>query len=101
MRPPAPILQCLRPKCLLSRFHPRSRHIQGKNMARLFVRGSYSARVPRSSLAEVHREFVQHIVEEEADGQEERQDDRREYRQQRKENGEVAENQTHNMSARR
>ena len=28
------------------------------------VRGSFSARVPRSSLAEVHREFVHHIVEE-------------------------------------
>ena len=33
------------------------------------MRGSYSARVPRSSLTEVHREFVHHIVEEEADGQ--------------------------------
>ena len=63
------------------------------------VRGSYSARVPRSSLAEVHREFVHHIVEDEADGQEERQDDRREDRHQRKESGDVAENQTHNMSA--
>ena len=29
------------------------------------VRGSYSARVPRSSLAKVHREFVHHIVENE------------------------------------
>ena len=37
------------------------------------VRGSYSARLPRSSLAEVHREFVHHIVEDEVDGQEERQ----------------------------
>ena len=37
------------------------------------MRGSYSARVPRSSLAEVHREFVHHIVEDEVDGQEERQ----------------------------
>ena len=63
------------------------------------VRGSYSARVPRSSLAEVHREFVHHIVEDEVDGQEERQDDRREDRQQREESGEVEENQTHNMSA--
>ena len=50
-------------------------------------------------LAEVHREFVHHIVEDEVDGQEERQDDRREDSQQRKENGEVEENQTHNMSA--
>ena len=63
------------------------------------VRGSYSARVPRSSLAEVHREFVHHIVEEEVDGQEERQDDKREDRQQGEESGEVAENQPHNMSA--
>ena len=63
------------------------------------MRGSYSARVPRSSLAEVHSEFVHHIVEYEVDGQEERQDDRREDRQQREENGEVEDNQTHNMSA--
>ena len=35
------------------------------------MRGSYSARVPRSSLAEVDREFVHHIVEEEVAGQEE------------------------------
>ena len=33
------------------------------------VRGSYSARVPRSSSAEVHKEFVHHIVEEEVYGQ--------------------------------
>ena len=63
------------------------------------MRGSYSARVPRSSLTEVHREFVHHIVEEEADGQEEKQDDRRKDRQQGEESGEVAENQTHNTSA--
>ena len=63
------------------------------------MRASYSARVPRSSLAEVHREFVNHIVEDEVDGQEERQDDRREDRQQGEESGEVEENQTHNMSA--
>ena len=42
------------------------------------VRRSYSARVPRSSLARVHREFVHHIVEDEVDGQEEGQDDKRE-----------------------
>ena len=48
-------------------------------------RGPYSARVPKSSVAEVHREFVHHIVEEEADGQEERQDDKREDRQQEEE----------------
>ena len=47
------------------------------------VRGSYSARVPRSSLARVHREFVLHIVEDEVDGQEEGQDDKREDDQQR------------------
>ena len=51
--------------------------------------------------AEVHREFVHHIVEDEVNGQEERQDDRREDGQQREESGEVEENQTHNMSARR
>ena len=49
------------------------------------VRGSYSARVPRSSLAGVHEGFVHHIVEEEADGQEEKQDDRRQDRQQEEE----------------
>ena len=53
-----------------------------------FVRGSYSA-VPRSSFAEVHREFVHHIGEDEVDGQEERQDDRREDREQREESGEA------------
>ena len=63
------------------------------------MRVSYSARVPRSSLAEAHREFVHHIVEDEVDGQEERQDDRREDGQQGEESGEVEENQTHNMSA--
>ena len=63
------------------------------------MRGSFSARLPRSSLAEVHKEFVHHIVEDEGDGQEERQDDRREDGQQREENGEVEENQTRNMSA--
>ena len=45
------------------------------------MRGSYSARVSRSSLTGVHREFVHHIVEEEVDGQEEKQNDRREDRQ--------------------
>ena len=63
------------------------------------MRGSYSARVPRSSVAEVHREFVHHIVEDEVDGYEERQDDNREDRQQREESRVVEENQTHNMSA--
>ena len=32
------------------------------------VRGSYSVRVPRSSIASVHREFVHHIVKDEVDG---------------------------------
>ena len=62
------------------------------------VRGSCSARVPKSSLARVHKVFVLHIMEEEAESQEDEQDDRREERQQEEE-GRVAENQTHNMSA--
>ena len=56
------------------------------------MRGSYSARVPRSSSAEVHREFVHHIVEDEVDGPEERQEDEREDGQQREENREIEEN---------
>ena len=63
------------------------------------VRGSYSARVPRSSFGRVRREFIHHMMEDEVDGQEERLDDRREDRQQREESGEVEENQTHNMNA--
>ena len=47
----------------------------------------------------MHRVFVLHIVEEEAKDQEDEQDDRREDRKQEEEMGEVAENQTHNMSA--
>ena len=58
------------------------------------MRGSYTARVPMSSCARVHREY-----EDEVDGLEERQGDTREDRQQRGESGEVEENQTHNMSA--
>ena len=38
MRQSFPIPQCLRPKCLLSRFLPRSTHIQGIYLARLFSR---------------------------------------------------------------
>ena len=53
------------------------------------MRGSYSARVPRSSLAEVHREFVHHILEDEVDGQEEGQRDKREDGEQREESGVV------------
>ena len=39
---------------------------------------AYSARVPRSSSARVHKEFVHHVLEDEVDGQEEGQDDKRE-----------------------
>ena len=56
------------------------------------VRGSYSARVPRSSLARVRRVLVPHIMEEEDERQENEKDDRREDGQQRVE-GRVAENQ--------
>ena len=49
------------------------------------MRGSYSAKVARSSLARVHREFVHHILEDVVDGQEEGQDDKREDGQQREE----------------
>ena len=55
--------------------------------------------MPRSSLAGVHREFVHHTVEDEVDGQEERQDDKREDGQQREESGEVEESQNNDMSA--
>ena len=47
----------------------------------------------------MHREFVHHIVEDEVDGQEERQYDKREDGQQREESGEVAESQNNHMSA--
>ena len=63
------------------------------------VRGLYSARVPRSSLASVHRVFILHIVEEEAEHQVDEKDDRREKSGQQEEEGTVAENQTYNMSA--
>ena len=61
------------------------------------MRRSYSARVPRSSLARVHREVVHHILEDEVDGQEERQDDKREDGQQREESGVVEESQNKHM----
>ena len=51
----------------------------------------------RSSLAEVHREFVHHIVEDEVDGQEEGQDDKREDGEQREESGVVEESQNKHM----
>ena len=53
------------------------------------MRGPYSARVPRSSLERVYREFVHHNAEDEVDGQEEGQDDKREDGQQREESGAV------------
>ena len=55
------------------------------------MRGSYSTRVPKSSLAEVHREFVHHILEDEVDGQKEGQGDKREDVEQREESGVVEE----------
>ena len=61
------------------------------------MRGSYSARVPKSSISGVHKDFVHHIVEDEAEDYVNEQDDRRESGQQEEEG--VAENQTHNMSA--
>ena len=45
----------------------------------------------------VYREFVHHIVEDEVDGQEERQDDRREDGEQREESGVVEEGQNKHM----
>ena len=64
------------------------------------MRGSYSARVPRSSLARVHREFVHHILEDEDDEQEEGPDDKREDGEQREESGVVEESQNkHIMGA--
>ena len=64
-----------------------------------FVRGSYSAKVPMSSLARVHREFVHHIAEDEVDGQEEGQDDKSEDGQQRDESAVIEESQNKHMSA--
>ena len=52
--------------------------------------GSYSARVPRSS-AEVHKEFVHHILEDEVDGQKEGQGDQREDGEEREINAVVEE----------
>ena len=46
----------------------------------------------------MHRVFVLHIVEEEAEDQVDEKDDRRESGQEEEE-GRIAENQTHNMSA--
>ena len=55
------------------------------------VRGSYSARVPRSSLVEVHRAFVHHILEVEVVGQQEEQGDQRDDEEEEEVNGEVEE----------
>ena len=55
------------------------------------MRGSYSAGVPRSSLAEVHKEFVHHILEDEVDGQKEGQGDKKEDGEEREESGIVEE----------
>ena len=63
------------------------------------VRGSYSARVSRSSLARVRRVLVPHFMEEEGEDQEDEEDDGREEGQQEVE-GRVAEDQNnHIMSA--
>ena len=59
------------------------------------VRGSYSARVPRSSLARVRRVLVSHIMEEEGEDQED-EDDKREQGQQEVE-GRIAENQNNHI----
>ena len=53
--------------------------------------------MPRFSLARVRREFVHHIVEDEVDGQEERQDGKREDGEQREEIGVVEESQNKHM----
>ena len=63
------------------------------------VGGSFSARVPRSS-AELHRGFVQHILEDEVDWQKEEQGDQREEDEEEKVNGDVeAIRETHNNNA--
>ena len=64
---------------------------------RLRVRGSFSARMPKSSFAEVRRVLVPHMEDE--DDQENEKEDEREDGKQRVE-GRVVENQaTHKMSA--
>ena len=64
------------------------------------VGGSFSARVPRSS-ADARRVLVHHILEDEVDGQEEGQDDKRcresEDGEQREESGVVEESQNKHM----
>ena len=45
MSPSAPILQCLRPQCLFSRFPPRATHSQGIYLVRLSCRTDAVAQV--------------------------------------------------------
>ena len=47
--------------------------------------------MPKSSLAEMYKEFVHHILEDEVDGQKKRQNDKREDGEEREENGIVEE----------
>ena len=61
------------------------------------MRGVVLGKVPRSSLARVHGEFVHHILEDEVDGQEEGQDDKKEDGEQREESGVVEESQNKHM----
>ena len=83
------------------RTHADSRHHSTAKRSLRTVRGSYSARVPRSSFARVRRVLVSHIMEEEEEAEdlEDEQSDRREDRQQEKE-GRIEESQNnHIMSA--
>ena len=58
--------------------------------------GSFSAKVPRSS-AEVRRVFAHHMLEDEVDGQNERQVDQREDVEEGEESGVVEESQNKHM----
>ena len=51
--------------------------------------------MPRSSLAEVHKEFVHHILEDEVDGQKEGEGDKREDDEENEESGVVAQQPQH------
>ena len=62
------------------------------------MRGSFSARVPRSSFARVRRVLVSHM-EEESELQENEKEDEREDGKQRVEGRVVEDQATHNMSA--
>ena len=63
------------------------------------MRGSFSARVPRSSFARVRRVLVRHIMEEEDEDQENEKEDGREDGQQRVEGRVVESQNNHIMSA--